>query len=128
MMSRENQKTVFFDCLNEYVENSLVQYNISSNYTPTADKDLTVDYLIPAKKPIYIFAVNDDVKAAKTVISCLAFHKRQISFRSMVVHEDFNSLGGYYRNQITNAVDKQFPTLDDFQSDCVEVIDRELIA
>lgn len=127
MLSRENVKTMFFDYLNEYVQNNFAKYGVEYNIAPTQDKSLVVDFVVPIpKRPLYLFAVNDDTRASKTVISCLTFQKKSIPFRSLVVHENFNALGAFYRNQITNAADKQFPTLDDFQTDGANYIEREL--
>lgn len=75
---------------------------------------------------MFIFGVNENTKASKVVISCLSFQKQKIPFRSLIVHEDFDGLSSFYRNQITNMADKQFTSLDDFRTEGLDYISREL--
>ena len=69
---------------------------------------------------------NENRKASKVIISCLSFQQKKIPYRSLIIHEDFEGLSSFYRNQITNAADKQFATLDDFRTGGMEYIEREL--
>lgn len=89
-----------------------------------------MDYHIPIKtegsKPLFVFGVNENTKASKVVISCLSFQKQKIPFRSLIVHEDFDGLSSFYRDQITNMADKQFTSLDDFRAEGIDYISREL--
>lgn len=126
ILRREVVKSLFFDNLNDFVTNELSDYTIVKDFRPTNDKELVVDYLIRAPKPLYLFAVNENTKASKVVISCLTFQKQRVPFRSLIVHENFNDLSSFYRNQLTNAVDKQYTSLEDFQLEGKEYIEREL--
>lgn len=129
LLQRQVVKSMFFDYLSDFIMSELSAYKISRNTAPSRDKQLVVDFQIstPASaKPIYIFGVNENVKASKVVISCLNFQKQRLPFRSLVIHEDFDGLSSFYRNQITNAVDKQYTTLDDFREEGAEYITREL--
>lgn len=126
ILSRETVKSMFFDYLNEFLMLEFMKYGIKERTFPTRDRQLIVDYEIPAAKPIYLFGVNDNNKASKVIISCLTFQKKQMPFRSVVIHEDFDSLSSFYRNQITNAADKQFTTLDDFRLEGPSFIVREM--
>ena len=103
----------------------LEKYNIIRNFAPTKDKQLLVDYKIEGSRPLFIFGVNENTKASKVVISCLTFQKQKLPFRSLVIHEDFGTLSSFYRNQITNAADKQFTSLEDFKAEGLEYIQRE---
>ncbi len=59
-------------------------------------------------------------------LSCLEFQKREIAFRSVVVHEDFESgLSRKDQTRITSAADKQFTSLADFQSNAEHYFSRE---
>jgi hypothetical protein len=60
------------------------------------------------------------------IITCLKFQAERLPYRSLVIHENFNKLTTFYKNQITNAADKQFTSLKDFQNQGVEYIEREL--
>ncbi|RAQ28341.1 Domain of uncharacterised function DUF1828 [uncultured Ruminococcus sp.] len=126
ILRRETVKSLFFDYLNEYLTTNLSAYNIIRDAKPSNDKSLIVDYEISGSKPLFLFGVNETSKAAKVVISCLTFQKQKIPFRSLVIHEDFGSLTSFYRNQITNAVDKQFTSLEDFKTEGLDYIQREL--
>lgn len=126
ILKREIVKSMFYEYLSDYILKQLEKYQISPNYMPTNDKQLIVDYFIPNSKPLFIFGVNENTKAAKVVISCLTFQKKKLPFRSLVVHENFDELSSFNRNQITNAADKQFTTLDDFKSEGLDYIEREL--
>lgn len=130
MLSYDNIQSMFYDYLNSYMSESLQKYHYTKNYLPTNDNQLIVDYQIPAKsnssKPLFIFGVSENTKASKVVISCLSFQKQRIPFRSLIIHEDFDELSSFYRNQITNMADKQFTSLQDFQAEGMEYIEREL--
>jgi hypothetical protein len=52
------------------------------------------------------------------------FQKAKLPFRSVVVHQDFDSLSKTDRQIITNAVDKQFTSLDEFTASGREAIER----
>lgn len=125
ILSRETVKSMFYDYLNDFVSSNLKDYNVRKRVFPLNDRELEVDYEIPGERPIYLFGVNSDTKASKTVISCLNFQKQNLPFRSVIVHEDLNSLTGFNKRQITNVADKQFYTLADFQEQGVSYLKRE---
>lgn len=126
IITKQIVKSKFYEYLNEFLLKEFKTYNIQKDVIPIQDPLLKVDYQIPAPKPIFIFGVNENTKASKVVISCLTFQKYKIPFRSLVVHEDFEGLTAFNRNQITNAADKQYVSLDDFKNEGVEFVQREL--
>lgn len=130
MLSYDTVQSAFYEYLNTYMVENIKSYNYSRNYLPTKDNQLVVDYKISPNaagaKPLFIFGVNENTKASKVVISCLSFQKQRIPFRSLIVHEDFEGLSSFYRNQITNAADKQFVSFDDFRAEGLDYIEREL--
>lgn len=130
MLSYDIVQSLFYENLNSYMQESLKQYDYAKDFRPTKDNQLVVDYHIPAHtngtKPLFIFGVNENTKASRVVISCLSFQKQKIPFRSLIVHEDFDSLSSFNRNQITNTADKQFTSLDDFRTEGIDYISREL--
>jgi hypothetical protein len=130
ILSYDTVQSMFYDYLNSYMAANLRKYNYTKNYSPTKDNQLVVDYSIPAQsgsaKPLFIFGVNENTKASKVVISCLSFQKQKIPFRSLIIHENFDNLSSFNRNQITNAADKQFVSLDDFRTEGIDYIEREL--
>lgn len=126
ILRRETVKSLFFEMFSQAVRDNVGERAILKDYTPTGDKDLTVDYVIKADRPIFLFGVNENTKASKVVITCLNFITQNIPFKSFIIHEDFEGLTTFYRNQITNAADKQFTTLEEFRVKGKQYIDREL--
>ncbi len=76
--------------------------------------------------PVYLFGIRerDTAKLRLTAVSCLEFQKAKLPFRSVVVHQDFDSLSKTDRQITTNAVDKQFTSLDEFTASGREAIER----
>lgn len=126
ILRRENVKTLFYEYLDEYMVTTLSKYKVQKFFAPTKDKQLVVDYRIDATRPFFVFGINENTKASKVVISCLNFQKQKIPFRSLIIHEDFESLSSFNRNQITNAADKQFTSLEDFKAEGLDYIEREI--
>ena len=128
IISRESLKSYFNELLEQFIFSNLDKYKIRKNTQPTDDVDLTVDYEIPAEKPIYIFGVKDDSKASKVVIACLQFQAACLPYRSLIIHENFDKLSSFNKNQITNIGDKQFTTLNEFEKQGISYIKRELVS
>lgn len=126
ILSRETVRSMFYDYLSEFITGPLSRFQAQRSFCPTPDKELVVDYAITGKEPLYLFGVKDDTKAARVVISCLSFQKRRLPFRSVIIHENFDSLSRFNRNQITNVVDKQFTSFEDFKSEGEAYLDRAL--
>lgn len=130
MLSYDTIQSLFYEHLDKYVVEKLSDYDYFRNYLPSSDSQLVVDYKVSAKvgnaKPIFLFGVNENTKASKVVITCLSFQKQRIPFRSLIVHENIDNLSSFNRNQIMNAADKQFASIDDFCVDGLDYIEREL--
>lgn len=129
---REIMKSEFFDLLTDFIEASLARFNPRRRVLPIPGTDwLEVDYSfdIPqARHALYLFGARDSDKTRLIAITCLELQKARQPFRSMVVHEDFDSLGRKDRGRITSAVDKQFISLDDFRQNAVQFLEREAAA
>jgi len=127
ILSHEVVKTLFFEHLHDFIMDNFKKYNVQEKFQPTNDKQILVDYMIPhTGRPLYLFGVNGNPKASKTIISCFDLLQKQIPFRSVIIHENFDELSSFNRNQITNIVDKQFTDLDDFQKQGISFIEREI--
>jgi hypothetical protein len=73
--------------------------------------------------------VKDDTKARLVTISCLEFQRRRLPFKSVMVHQDFESgISKKDRVLITNAADKQFTSLDNFRETGPQFFERERAA
>jgi hypothetical protein len=128
LYKRELIQSHFYEQLMEFVDKELGKYQPVRAYLPIPDReDLEVDYSFPSKnKNIYLFAVKDSPKARLVSISCLEYLRKNISFRSVAVHEDFEKLSKKDRKIITNVVDKQYTDLEDFRQDATKYFDREI--
>ena len=125
---REVVQNLFYEMLGDFITSSLVRYTPHADYVPIADRDdLEVDWQFEVRpRPIFLYGVKDNAKARLAALSCLEFQKRQIAFRSVVVHEDFESgLSRKDQTRITSAADKQFTSLADFQSNAEQYFSRE---
>ncbi len=127
ILRNELIKSLFFENLKEFVFDQFKKYEVQTEFRPTKDKDLVVDYKLQTanKRPIYMFGVNKDPKASKVIITCLTFQKQKIPFRSLIIHENFDSISNFNRSQLTNAADKQYVSLEDFRNEGAEYIERE---
>jgi hypothetical protein len=128
MFKREVIQSLFYESLNDFVSSALATYKPQQRYLPLPSRDdLDVDWRFPAKRDVYRYGVKDTAKARLAALSCLEFQKNQIPFRSVIVHEDFQSgLSRKDQRRLTNVADKQFTTLEDFKKDAEPYFAREL--
>ncbi len=128
VLRREIVRSLFYESLGEFIHDSLAHYTYCTpGYPIPARDELEVDYEFPMdSRPIYLFGVKDATKARLVTISCLEFEKARLSFRSMAVHENFGDLHRKDRQRILSAVDKHFPTLDDFKKRGPLLFEREM--
>ena len=116
-LAKEINGKIFIESTKENIYQSILQFSQAIAKVSNMRLYKRVDYLFSvSNKPLYLFAVKDNTKARLAVISCLEFQKANLSFESMVVHEDFEALSKKDRSRITSAGDKQFVCLDDFKS------------
>ena len=123
---REVIESLFYEMLDEFVIKKLVKYKPMKSVLPLEQRDdLEVDYQFqPNGKPLYLFGVKDTSKARIATISCLEFQKANLSFESIVVHEDSEKLPRKDRKRLTSACDKQFTSLDDFMQNAEQYLER----
>ncbi|MDP2983841.1 MAG: DUF1828 domain-containing protein [Candidatus Latescibacter sp.] len=125
---REVVQSLFFEILDEIIDTQLSRFNPHHSFLPIPERDdLEVDYLFDVKpSPIYLFGVKDTAKARLSTICLLQFQLNKLKFKGFIVHEDFESLTKEDRIRITSAADKQFPSLDDFRTNALQVFEREV--
>lgn len=128
LFKREAIRSLFYEMLAVFVEESLSKFNPKHKLLPIPQRDdLEVDIAFPLEpKPVYLFGVRDSAKARLATIACLEFQKPRLPFRSCIVHEDFEALNRKDRIRITSAADKQFPSLDDFMENAEQFLEREI--
>lgn len=128
---REVIQSLFYELLEEFIEDRLAEYNPRPRTLPIPDHDeYEVDFQFEiGPRPLFLFGVKDNAKARLATISCLEFQRRKIPFKSVIVHEDFeNAISKRDRLRITSASDKQFTSLDDFRENGPHFLARERAA
>ena len=117
ILKREAIKSLFYEMLDAYIEESLGRFKPTKNYLPIPNsEEYEVDYFFDIQpRPIYLFGVKDNAKARLVTISCMKFMSENIPFKSCVVHEDIDNLTKKDRNRLTDVVEKQFTTLEKFE-------------
>jgi hypothetical protein len=126
---REVVQSLFYEMVEEFINTTLTQYHPERNYLPIPDRDdLEVDWRFHVRsRQIFLYAVKDNPKSRLAALSCLEFQKREITFKSVVVHEDFeNGLSKKDQTRITNAADKQFTSLNEFTANGEAYFRREM--
>jgi Domain of unknown function DUF1828 len=125
---REIIANMFYEMLEDKVSERFAEFSPKENVIPLPQRDeLIVDYALETSHtPVYLFGVKerDTPKLRLTAVSCLEFQKAKLPFRSVVIHQDFESLNKTDRKIITNAVDKQFTSLEEFEATGKEAIER----
>jgi hypothetical protein len=125
---REVIANLFYEMLHDKVFENLPAFHPRENVTPLETREeLVVDYVLDSpKSPVYLFGVKEreSPKLRLAAVACLEFQKLKLPFRSVVVHQNFTSLSTTDQRIITNAADKQFTSLDEFQATGREAIER----
>ncbi|QMV19332.1 DUF1828 domain-containing protein [Granulicella sp. 5B5] len=126
-LKRQVISNLFYEQLGEFITKDLARFDPKPQYAPLTDRpELEADWVFPlGQRPLYLFGVRDSSKARLSAISCLEFQRRDIAFRSVIVHEDFEALRKKDQSIITNASDKQFASLRAFIEDGRKYFDRE---
>jgi hypothetical protein len=125
---REVIQNMFYETLNDFVVNHLATYHPEQHFVPIKDKEeLDVDWRFPIQgRDIFLYGVKDTAKARLATLSCLEFQKARLPFRSVIIHQDFETdLSKKDKRRLTNVADKQFATLSDFEADAEEYFARE---
>jgi len=128
---REVIQSLFYEQLAEFIEERLAEYGPRPQALPIPEHDeYEVDYQFDiGPRPLYLFGVKDTDKARLVTISCLEFQRRRLPFKSVMVHQDFESgITKKDRLRITSAADKQFTSLDDFRENGPPFFERERVA
>ena len=122
---REIIRSAFYEDLQEYVTTELVGFSPVADFSPLPEYPISVDWsLTHNSRSLYVFGVRGNDKAKNVAISLLEYQKAQLPFISLVVHEDFESLGGKERLYLTRNADTQYPVLNDFRERAIPDIDR----
>jgi len=118
MWERETIRSLFFQELEEFIDNELVEYNPEKNISPLPDYPVVeADYRFEYNgKIFYLFGVSNKDKAKNSAIALLEFQKADLKYIGIVVHEAIDSLPKKDQMYLTQNADKQFISIEDFRS------------
>ncbi len=128
LFKREVVQSLFYEMLDDFITSTLNRYQPLRDFLPNPErKELQVDWCFSlTPRPIFLYGVKDSSKSRFAALACREFQIAKIPFRSVIVHEDFeNGLSKKDQALITNAADKQFTSLPDFQQNAEEYFARE---
>jgi hypothetical protein len=124
---REVIENLFYEMLDDFIMKDLQEFKPQKKVMPIPGRDdLEADYSFsPNGHPVYLFGVKDALKARLATISCLEYRIQKLNFRGWVVNEDFEKLPRKDRSRLTNTIDKQFTSFDEFKINAKEFLERE---
>jgi hypothetical protein len=124
---REVIENLFYEMLDDFITTHLQEFKPQKKVMPIPNRDdLEADYSFsPNGHPVYLFGVKDAFKARLATISCLEYRMQKLNFRGWVVNEDFEKLPRKDRSRLTNTIDKQFTSFDEFKVNAKEFLERE---
>lgn len=130
VLRREQVASLFFESFSTYMENNLSKefHRIEHEYQPTGEDSFIADYAIldNPKRPVYILGIKDNIHAARAAALCNRLVSMNKPHTSVAVHQDPESLSKRDRNSLTNSVDKQFTSLEEFKTGSVAFITRSI--
>lgn len=130
ILKREMVSNLFLEHLSHFISERLGETykNIQPHFHPTGEAGYEVDFAILDKKekPIYIMAVKDSISALRATALCLRVSNLQINHTSIAVHDSSAIIASRDKDALTNAVDKQYTSLNDFEANSIRFISRQI--
>lgn len=130
VLKRELVSNLFFEQFSAFVCNNLGKKykNIQPHFRPTSETYYEADFAILDKKerPVYILAVKDSLSALRATSLCLRVSNIGINHTSIAVHDNTATIATRDRDALTNAVDKQYTSLADFEEQVDNFISRQI--
>lgn len=129
LFHRETIHNLFFEKLDEFIEENLSKYYPAKPYYPIKDSiEYEVNYCFNHReRPLYLFAVNNPSNAKLATISCLKFLNENIKFKSIIVLENLDTVSKKDLNRLLSVSDKNFPSLSDFKEHALSFFEREKV-
>lgn len=124
--SRNVVESLFFENIEEFIDEHLVKFNPSKNIIPLPERDdLVVDFAFSVgKRPIYLFPVRTHDKALLAALTMLEFQKNDLPFFGFVVTENYSALAAKDQKKLMSASDSIFFDFDQFKQDATQRIQR----
>ena len=128
--SKEIIYSAFYDNLKQFIITELQEFNPEPDIKPLEDRQkesfvFKVDWSLTWQKSgFYLFGVRGTDKAKDSTVALLEFKKANLSFISLIVHEDIENLRDKDRVYLTRNADKQYPRLSDFKKEGIPDMKR----
>jgi hypothetical protein len=128
LYKREVIVSMFREELEKFIFTQLQDYHPQEDFLPLDDENYRVDYRFNHRqRPIFLFAVSDSAQARLATISCLKFQMDKLSFKGAVVLSRLDAITRRDEERLLSAVDKTFPSLEDFEQHGAEYLERETV-
>jgi len=114
-LSQERVRSLFLEDLKRMLEQTIKRPKDFNYKYPEVDSrgvyviDCKID--LP-KRPIHIFGANTEDRCKNIALSCYYLKEHEIKFFSIVIFEDQQEISSKVLTQITDAVGKQYSSLD----------------
>lgn len=123
--SKETVRSEFYDNLSYYITTELIEFSPQINVSPLPDYPIQVDHtLVCNERDLYLFGVLNNDKAKNVTIALLELQKANLSFISMIIHENMDNIGRKERLYLTNNADTQYHSLKYFEEKAANDIHR----
>lgn len=118
-LKKKTIQNLFYETLIEFIQEQYKDIEHYVKYTPIpSNKECVVDVMFKLpKRPLYLFGVkdSDNQKALEIAANCFEFKTEGLSFQSLVVYENFDTLTQKNMKRLLRATDKQFLDFDQFK-------------
>jgi len=130
ILRKEYVASMFFEYFGSFVIDDLGKQfkRVERNFKPTKEPWFEADYAIldNTSSPVYIMGIKTDLHASRASAFCLRMEKESQNPISIAVHENPDALSKRDRDALTNAVHKQYTSLDDFKAKGQEFIIKNI--
>jgi hypothetical protein len=129
-LSQEHVRTVFFEDLRKLLDKSIKRPKKFEFFYEEIDKNGTysIDCKIELpKRPIHIFGTNTDRRCREIAITTYFLEKHGVKSFSIVIHEDQEKISPKVRTQLTDAVGKQYTSLNSAKSELKKFVEEMAI-
>ena len=126
-LSQERVRSLFFEDLRKLLEESIKRPKaFDYKYVDVDSRGVyKVDCRIEMpKQPVHIFGANNDERSRSIAISCYYLMKRGKKFFSIAIFENQEDISSKALTQITDAVGKQYSSLDSAKEELPKFIEE----